>query len=114
MMLRKVLLSALTLGVMAAAPAFAADTTPAAPAGDHAKMEHKNPADTDGDGFISKAEFDAMQNARFTKLDTNKDGKLSKEEMKTGRESMRERMTEMKNNWKAKHDDKTAAPAAGQ
>ncbi|WP_173655786.1 EF-hand domain-containing protein [Sphingomonas turrisvirgatae] len=33
-------------------------------------------ADTNGDGAISRAEFDAASAKRFAKLDTNKDGKL--------------------------------------
>lgn len=39
--------------------------------------------DTDKDGSISKAEFDAAKKARFTRADANGDGKISLEEMTT-------------------------------
>lgn len=37
--------------------------------------------DKNGDGVISKKEFDAFHNAHFKEMDTNKDGKISHEEM---------------------------------
>ena len=37
--------------------------------------------DTDKDGFVARAEWDAGQEARFKDLDTDKDGKLTKEEL---------------------------------
>ncbi|MFL9839386.1 hypothetical protein ABS767_00300 [Sphingomonas sp. ST-64] len=53
-------------------------------------------ADTNGDGAISKAEFDAMSSARFAKLDTNKDGKIDAAEMQAQRAKARERMKTMR------------------
>ncbi|MDH4124658.1 MAG: hypothetical protein OEW64_09660 [Gammaproteobacteria bacterium] len=45
-------------------------------------------ADTDGDGFVSKAELQAVHNARFdehfARLDKDADGLLSKEELDHG------------------------------
>jgi Ca2+-binding EF-hand superfamily protein len=40
-----------------------------------------NKLDTNGDGFISRKEFDAYNAKHFNELDTNKDGKLSLEEL---------------------------------
>jgi EF-hand domain pair len=40
--------------------------------------------DTDGDGAVSKAEFMAGTEARFTKMDRNGDGKISKEDRPEG------------------------------
>lgn len=79
MQLRKIFLAALALVVMAGAPAMAED----GPKGEHEghKMM-KNDADTDGDGFLSKAEFMAVQEKRFAEMDGDSDGKVSKEEMK--------------------------------
>jgi Ca2+-binding EF-hand superfamily protein len=37
--------------------------------------------DTDNDGFISRAEFNARAEERFARMDTNKDGKISADEM---------------------------------
>ncbi|MFN3432728.1 MAG: hypothetical protein ACK46X_22625, partial [Candidatus Sericytochromatia bacterium] len=47
-------------------------------------------ADTDKDGAISKAEFDAMSAQRFARLDTNKDGKIDATEMQAQRQKARD------------------------
>lgn len=39
-------------------------------------------ADTNGDGAISKAEFNAAKDAKFAKKDANGDGKITKDEAK--------------------------------
>jgi Ca2+-binding EF-hand superfamily protein len=45
--------------------------------------------DKNGDGAISKKEFDAFHNAQFKKFDLNHDGKITQEEM----DSVHEKMT---------------------
>jgi hypothetical protein len=62
--------------------------------------------DTDGDGKISKAEFDSS----FAKMDTNGDGYLSSEECEAGRSKRMEGAT--KRNPRANEGtvDKDAAP----
>jgi hypothetical protein len=70
--------------------AFLLFTSPALAApGDAAPAEAK-PArpmtgmmryDTNNDGFVDHAEWNAGQEARFKELDTNKDGKLSQDEL---------------------------------
>ena len=93
-------------GLLAVAPALVlAQTTTPAPAagattpatkdagakGGHMSKrgERFKAADKDGDGAISKAEAEAAGmkrvSANFDKLDTNKDGKLTRDEMKAGR-----------------------------
>lgn len=53
-------------------------------------------ADTNKDGAISKAEFDAMSAQRFAKLDTNSDGKIDATEMQAQREKARDAMKKMR------------------
>lgn len=53
-------------------------------------------ADTNGDGAISKAEFDAQSAQRFAKLDTNSDGKIDAAEMQAQRDKARDAMKKMR------------------
>lgn len=46
--------------------------------------------DTDGDGKATTAEVEAAAAARFTELDTDKDGTLTPEEQRAGRRGMRQ------------------------
>jgi hypothetical protein len=98
-------LAAATLVALAPAFALAQTTTTPAPAtgaappaakgepgkGPHGQHrgERLKAADKDGDGAISKAEADAAGmkglSANFDKLDANKDGKVTREEMRAGR-----------------------------
>jgi len=54
--------------------------------------------DTDGDGAISRAEWDSAQAERFARLDADADGSLTREELRAGmgnvRDGMRGRMRE--------------------
>src|SRR5216684_6867042 len=64
--------------LLLANPAFAADPDPkAAPTPARGVMLY----DTNKDGWVDKAEWNAGQEARFKELDTNKDGKLSQDEL---------------------------------
>lgn len=53
-------------------------------------------ADTNGDGAISRAEFDAQSAERFAKLDTNRDGKIDAAEMQAQRDKARDAMRKMR------------------
>jgi hypothetical protein len=74
----------LILLLLAASPAFAApgpeadNPRPARPS-NSGVMRY----DTNKDGFVDRGEWDAGQEARFRQLDTNNDGKLSKDELNT-------------------------------
>ncbi len=46
--------------------------------------QHFKDMDTNNDGFITKAEFDAEHTKYFQKMDANGDGKLSRDEMRDG------------------------------
>ena len=54
-------------------------------------------ADTNGDGSITRAEFDAALEARFAKMDANGDGVVTQDERKAARDAMRAE-------WKAKRE----------
>jgi hypothetical protein len=84
----------------APAPATPAATAPAAtqPSAAPAKGERRHQrgerlkaADKDGDGAISKAEADAAGmkglSKHFDKIDANKDGKITREEMRAARKA---------------------------
>ena len=52
----------------------------------HAK--HFKMMDTDGDGSISKKEFDGKHKEMWTGMDANKDGKVTEDEMKAHHKAM--------------------------
>ena len=58
----------------------------------HGQIEEKmfKEADTDGDGAISKAEFNTFQSRHFKKMDANRDGKITHDEMEAGHNKGRE------------------------
>lgn len=84
----KWILTAFT-AVMLAAPGAMAGESTHEPGEHRGKMMEK--IDTDGDGKVSKAEFTASHEERFTKTDTDQDGFLSSEEMKAAWEQMHEK-----------------------
>ncbi|MEZ5743544.1 MAG: EF-hand domain-containing protein [Sphingomonadaceae bacterium] len=55
-------------------------------------------ADTNNDGAISQAEFNAAATARFEKTDANNDGKISKEERQAAHAEMRGKWREKRGN----------------
>jgi hypothetical protein len=55
-----------------------------------AEGQHNRLFDVDGDKALNKTEWVARAAARFNLLDTNKDGKVTCEEVKEGRKGRRE------------------------
>jgi len=53
-------------------------------------MKHGGPDGPGKDGAITKADFMARPLALFDKADANKDGKVTAEEMKAARQTMRD------------------------
>jgi len=70
----------------------------AAPLVQACDVQHRDGCDSDmfkqmdknGDGAISKKEFDAFHNAQFREMDANKDGKITLEEMDAEHYKMKE------------------------
>jgi hypothetical protein len=50
--------------------------------------------DADGDKALNKEEWLARASYRFDMFDTNKDGKVTREEVKAGRKALRQRLQE--------------------
>ena len=72
----------LVLFLLAAAPALAAPgEEPANPRAARSPNSGVMRYDTNKDGFVDRTEWTAGQEARFKQLDTDKDGKLSKDEL---------------------------------
>ena len=76
----------LILLLLAAAPALAAPASRPGPTTDSRARPRPSHSgvmryDTNKDGFVDRAEWNAGQEARFKQLDTDKDGKLTKEEL---------------------------------
>jgi len=76
-----------------------AAATGAGPMHEQIENQHFKEMDTDGDGMVSKAEYDANHDKHFKAMDTNGDGKLSPDEMRAGHkeaanESMKKRFDE--------------------
>ena len=84
------------LALALATPALA--ETPAAPAKPEGPMQT---ADTNNDGLLSKAEFMAVQEKRFADMDANKDGNISRDEMR----GFRDKMGEMRKEMMGKHKE---------
>ncbi|MEO6214535.1 MAG: EF-hand domain-containing protein [Sphingomonas sp.] len=80
--MRNLFLAAAFAGSMTGAAALAGQAAPAdqaAPGGRGAGMMMR--ADTNGDGKISRAEFAAISEQRFTRMDKNSDGAVTADEL---------------------------------
>jgi uncharacterized membrane protein len=106
-MIRKLLLSAAAVTALSF-PALAEDIpTNFGPGTTGEKgMPHSPNVDTDGDGMLSKAEFMAVQEKRFTSMDGNNDGKISPEERESHHEKMKAEFREKRKEWESKKGDK--------
>lgn len=91
----KLILSALMLAVFVA-PAMAQE--PKKPDAERERPVHHHPADANKDGVLSRAEFDANNDARFKEMDKDGDGNVTAEEMRAHHEARR---TEMKERMKS-------------
>lgn len=63
-------------------------TAAAAPASAHRGMQMFRLADADKDGKVTRAEFDAARNARFARIDANKDGALEVSELRAWKRTL--------------------------
>lgn len=104
-MTRTLLLSAMSIAVLGlSAPAFADHHMDKKDM--HKKMEKHmmEKIDTNKDGKISKAEFDAHHEEKFKKMDADGDGFVTKEEKKDAYKKMKEKRGDLKKKMKEKKD----------
>ncbi len=95
------------------AVAMAVSMTPAL-AEDHEGKGHKGGKmfekhDTNGDGVVSKDEFLAHVEEKFSKMDKDGNGELSKEEAQAGHAAMREKMKEKRQEHREERKEKRDA-----
>ncbi|MFA6117186.1 MAG: EF-hand domain-containing protein [Sphingomonas sp.] len=70
--------------------------------------------DTNKDGKISRDEMRARIDARFDRLDTNKDGFIDQAEMQAARAKMKEHRGGMRGHWRHRPGAEAPKPDAGQ
>ncbi len=88
--MKKLLVTTLMLGAFAAPIAFA----PSAHAGEKNADEWFAMADANKDGTITKAEFDAKNAEKFSKMDKDGNGSVTKEEAMEAKKDWKEKKAE--------------------
>jgi Ca2+-binding EF-hand superfamily protein len=111
-MKKQMIFGALMAAFLAATPAMAGHHE-GGPHGDKKGAKMMERIDTDKDGFLTKDEMLEAHKARldemFERDDTNGDGKLSPEELKAAKESFKDRMKERREKWKERKESKDGA-----
>lgn len=80
------------LAVAMLSPIYASAAPEVADAPKAERQVRHHPADADKDGIVTRAEYDAHNAERFTKMDTNADGVITADEMKAAHQERREDM----------------------
>lgn len=106
--MKKILTLGLVLIAFSATPAIAKKNSE----NDAKKVSH--PADTDGNGTVSKAEFLKKHEDRFNKIDTNGNGELSAEELQTNRPKAKKESKEEKKAREARQAERKAKREAAK
>jgi hypothetical protein len=102
-MTKKVLLLAAAVLMFQTAPVFAEGSGDGGKKGPHgARMFEKH--DTNDDGVITKDEFIGHAEERFTTMDADGNGEVSKEEVRSAGKAMREKMKDKRAKWKEKRE----------
>lgn len=111
--MKTTLLSAMIVSLGISAGAYAA--APASPISAEAEKRHADyfaRGDANSDGVISKDEFMAKTAKRFDEVDSNHDGKITPQEMRTYREAKKSERMKRKAARKAARDAAKAANTA--
>lgn len=111
-MKNKMILASLASAFLMSAPAWAEQSsTTGTPAPTAAPKEHHHPMmdkiDTNKDGQVSKDEFMKAQEERFASMDANGDGQISKDEFKAKRKEMSEKRKAWRDKQKAAQEGKS-------
>lgn len=102
-MTKSLLMAALLVAALGlATPAHAEDSAPA-------RNEGKAKIDTDANGIVSKAEFMAAQEKRFSEMDGNGDGSITDDEYKASMDKWKAKRQEMRDKMKARMEEKAKA-----
>lgn len=82
-------------------------TAGAAPllASSHEKGKHFEKMDTNGDGVVDKQEFMQKFEDKFGMMDGDKDGKVTRDEMKAHHDAMKEKRREMREEYRKEHPE---------
>lgn len=98
--------------ILASSFALTLAVTSIAAAGDHGRGKDRGAhmfdrLDTNKDGVVSREEAKKAADERFSRLDTNKDGAITEAEVKAAHEQRRAE-------WAKKHEDKTGEKSASK
>jgi hypothetical protein len=104
--MKKIMMLGAAVLALQAIPALAQDAPP-----QDGGMRHGGPGkffqmqDANNDGVVTEGEFIASAKKRFAELDTDKNGKVTKEEMDAHRDEMRKKWESHRDEMKAKRGE---------
>lgn len=101
--MKKHVLAALALSLLAT-PVLAESTDTKSPHGGRGPDHFMSKVDADKDGKVSKAEWSAKGEKMFNESDSNKDGFITRDEAQAFHEKRKAKWQERKAEWKAKQE----------
>lgn len=102
--MKKLLILTAAILALQAVPALAEDTAPAKEGKKHMENPMFAEQDSDKNGTVSEAEFVAFGKKKFSEIDRDGNGEITKEEAKKHHESRREKWKKKREEMKEKRD----------